>query len=453
MKKIVGVAACPTGLAHTYVAAESLEKVGKELGYEIKIETQGSGGNVELTADEIRNADVVILACDRYVDLSRFDGKKALKVNTNKASMNPKGVIEDAINGKGVEVIYAEKQENSKAEKDNPYKHLMTGINYMLPFVIVGGILIAASFAFGIHAFDETDPSYNPIAGALFNIGSNGAFGLMIVALGAGIGFSIAEKPGIVVGATIGYLAKSGGSGFIGAIIGAYIGGYFTKLLIDKWNLPKSLSSMKGYVFVPIVATLASGMIMIYVVNTPMAWLLGKVSELLSSLGETSATLLGFILGAMMTFDMGGPLNKAASAFYIGLMAEGIYWPAASCMAAGIVPPLGLALATVLFPKKFTDAKKESGKSCWVMGASYITEGAIPFAAADPKAVFPANMLGGAVASALSALFGCASMAPHGGLFCLLIPNAIQKPLMWLLAIVIGTVVSCLTVSILKKNK
>jgi len=455
VKNIVGIAACPTGLAHTYMAAEAIEEAGKKLGYNVKMETQGSGEQNKLTDEEIKNADLIIMAVDRKVDYSRFAGRSVLITSTSNAIKNAETVIKNADAGIGLQKIDAGNgatNPNSVSGKGY-YKHLMSGINLMLPFVVVGGILIACSFAFGIHAFDSTDPSYNPIAGALFNIGSNSAFALMNVALAVGISYSVADKPAIVVGAVAGFLAKNGGSGFIGAIIGGSLAGYLTKFLIDKIKVSKNLEALKGLVFVPLLASLITGFAMIFVINTPIQALLTAISNWLSSIGESNALLLGALLGAMMTFDMGGPVNKAASLFYLGLMDTGIYGPAAACMCAGMIPPLGMALATTINKHRFTIDEREAGKTCWVLGASYITEGVIPFAVADPKAVFPANMLGGMVGAAICMASGVQSLAPHGGLFVLAIPHVITNLPMFLVALVAGSLTSCAVVSLLKKKK
>lgn len=451
--KIVGITACPTGIAHTYMAAEALEKAAREMGHDIKIETQGTKTENVLSEKEIRDADVVILACDKKIDLSRFNGKKTLMVGSAKAIKNARLVIEDALSGKDVELLSTTaKKSNSSGQKTGLYQHLMTGVNYMLPFVIAGGILIAISFAFGITASDPTADNYNVLAEAFSNIGGTVAFGLMVPVLAAGIAYSIAGQQGIAAGLVAGMLAKNGGSGFLGGMVGGLLAGYLVLLIVKYLKVPKSFETLASLIIVPLLSVAITGLIMVFVVGEPVAWLLAQLTNFLNGLGTTSGILFGLLIGVMMASDMGGPINKAISTFAVGLMSTGVYEPIAACMIAGMTPPLGLALATVLFPKRFTLEEREAGKSCWILGASYITEGAIPFAVTDPIRVIPSLMAGSAVAAAMSLAFGCASLAPHGGIWVMFIPNVMNNLPMYLLSLVAGTVVTALMVSFLKRK-
>jgi len=450
--KVVGIAACPTGIAHTYMAAEGLEKAGRELGHEVKIETQGvETGNI-LTAEDIQEADIVVIAASKQVDLERFDGKRVVEVSIEQAVKNPKKVLENAIEGKNTSIfqLAAEEKEKKKSQQTGLYRHLMSGVNYMLPFVIAGGILIAFSFMFGIHAGDPKDPSYNVFAEAFGKIGGGAAFGMMVPMLAAGIAYSIAGKQGMCPGVVAGVLAKDIGAGFLGGLIGALFAGYLTVWLMKTIKMPKSVETLKGLILVPLLATGITGFFMLFVVGKPVKYLLDSLTLFLNSLDATQGILFGALIGIMMASDMGGPINKSISTFSIALMSSGVYGPIAACMVAGMTPPLGLALATVLFKKKFTLEEREAGKSCWVLGLSYITEGAIPFAVADPIRVIPSLMAGSAVAAAISLSANCTSLAPHGGVWILPIPNVIGNLPMYVLALASGMVVTCLTVAILK---
>lgn len=453
--KIVGVTSCPTGIAHTYLSAEKLEKAAKALGYDVKIETQGAKTENELTAEDIKGADAIILAVDRAIDKSRFAGRKVKEVATARAIKEPEQVIEEALAGTGLATISGEASEQSDAGAKKPslYNHFMNGVNMMLPFVIAGGILIAGSFAFGIKASTPGDPTYNPIAYALNNIGGNAAFFLMIPALAGGIAQSIAGKQGLAVGMVMGLLAKLGGSGFLGGMVGGLIGGYFTKFMVDNLGnkVPKSIAPIYQLIVVPLVSMLVVGIFFSFCIDAPVAWALNALTAWLNSLGTTSGVMFGLLIGIMMAADMGGPINKSISTFSIGLMSAGVNAPVAACMIAGMTPPLGLALATILFKNKFTEEERTNGKSCWVLGASYITEGAIPFAVADPLRVIPSCMAGSAVAAAISLGFGVTSMAPHGGIWVILIPNVISNPLVYFAAIVLGAVITALCVGLIKK--
>lgn len=451
--KIVGITACPTGIAHTYMAAEKLEKVGASLGHQVKIETQGAKVENVLSQDEINQADVVILGVDKDVDLSRFNGKKVKRVSTSEAIKNTENVIDDALNGVSTFVQQNNsEQSNSGGNRTGVYAHFMNGVNWMLPLVIAGGILIACSFAFGIKAADPNDPSFNPIAQALSVIGGDTAFALMVPALAAGIATSIAGRAGFASGIVAGTLAASGGSGFLGGMIGGLLAGYLTSALVTKVNTPKAIASLYQLIVVPLISVAVTGLAMYYVIGQPISFVLNGLTSWLNGLGSTSGVVFGLLIGVMMAADMGGPINKSISTFSIGLMSAGVNAPIAACMAAGMVPPLGIALATVLFKSKFTKEERTSAQSCWVLGLSYITEGAIPFAVSDPLRVIPSLMAGSATAAAISMGAGVTSLAPHGGIWILPIPNVLNHPLMYVVAIVSGMVVTALCLGFLKKK-
>lgn len=449
--KIIGVTACPTGIAHTYMSAEKLEVTAKKLGHSAKFETQGVKTESELTQEEINQADAIILAVDKEIDLSRFSGKNIKKVSTSRAIKEPEIIIEEALNNVGTVKVSSTENTKNTEKKPGIYNHFMNGVNYMLPFVIAGGIIIALSFAFGIHASDPESPDYNALAGALSTIGGGTAFAMMVPALGAGIASSIAGKAGFAPGIVAGLLAANGGSGFLGGMIGGLLAGYLTDILANKINIKKELASIYQLIVVPLISILIIGLAMVFLIDKPIAWVLDALTSWLNSLGNTSGLLFGLLIGVMMAADMGGPINKSISTFSIGLMSAGVNAPIAACMAAGMTPPLGLALATILFKKKFTKEERTSGQSCWILGASYITEGAIPFAVADPVRVIPSLMLGSATAAGISMAAGVTSMAPHGGIWVMLIPNVMNNLPMYLLAIVAGTVVTALSVGLLKK--
>ncbi|TKC19515.1 PTS fructose transporter subunit IIABC [Robertmurraya kyonggiensis] len=453
---IVAVTACPTGIAHTYMAADSLKQKAQELGVEIKVETNGSGGakNV-LTAEEIENAVAVIVAADTNVEMNRFSGKHVIEAPVADGIRKAQQLIDRALKqdapifkGKGTSKNDA-KQE-TRGIGSTIYKHLMSGVSNMLPFVVGGGILIAISFLFGINASNPDDPTYHPIAEALNTIGGGTAFGLMVPILAGFIAMSIADRPGFAAGMVGGLLAANGGAGFLGGLVAGFLAGYLVvglKKLLS--GLPASLEGIKTILLYPLLGIALTGFIMLYVVNKPVGALNTAISDWLSSLGTGNAVLLGIVLGLMMSFDMGGPVNKAAYVFGTGLLANGVYEPMAAIMAAGMVPPLGIALATTFFKNRFNKQEREAGKVNYIMGLSFITEGAIPFAAADPVRVIPSLMAGSAVAGALSMLFGIGLRAPHGGLF--VIPLVDGGWFMYLLAIVIGSIVSAVILAILKK--
>lgn len=448
---IVGITACPTGIAHTYMSAEKLEVTAASMGHKAKIETQGAKTENELTAEEISAADAIILAIDKDIDMSRFAGKKVKRVSTGRAIKEPELVIEEALNDEGTVKISASSKGKDKPQKAGIYNHFMNGVNYMLPFVIAGGIIIALSFAFGITASDPKSDDYNVLAGALSTIGGGTAFAMMVPALGAGIASSIAGKAGFAPGIVAGLLAANGGSGFLGGMIGGLLAGYATDFLANKINIKKQFAAIYQLIVVPLVSILVIGLAMVFLIDKPIAWVLDALTSWLNGLGNTSGLMFGLLIGVMMAADMGGPINKSISTFSIGLMSAGVNAPIAACMAAGMTPPLGLALATILFKNKFTKEERTSGQSCWILGASYITEGAIPFAVADPIRVIPSLMLGSATAAGISMAAGVTSMAPHGGIWVMLIPNVMNNLPMYLLAIVAGTIVTAVAIGLLKK--
>ncbi|GAM74977.1 PTS system [Vibrio ishigakensis] len=339
-------------------------------------------------------------------------------------------------------------QSSATEEKKGAYKHLMTGVSHMLPVVVAGGLIIALSFVFGIEAFKEQ----GTLAEALMTIGGGSAFALMIPVLAGYIAFSIADRPGLAPGLVGGMLASSTGAGFLGGIAAGFIAGYAAKFLAEKVSLPQSMEALKPILIIPFVATLFTGLVMIYIVGGPVSGIMNGLTDFLNNMGSDSAVLLGVLLGAMMCFDLGGPVNKAAYAFGVGLLASQTYAPMAAIMAAGMVPALGMGLATFIAKSKFDQSEREAGKASFVLGLCFISEGAIPFAAKDPMRVIPACMAGGALTGALSMLFGAKLMAPHGGLFVLLIPNAISPVLMYLVAIAAGTAVTGFGYAFLKKR-
>ncbi|WP_284646358.1 fructose-specific PTS transporter subunit EIIC [Paenibacillus silviterrae] len=454
MKKILAVTACPTGVAHTYMAAESLSRTAKEKQIPIKVETRGAVGvENELTPEEIAEAHAIIVAADTDVLESRFAGKPVVKVPVAQAIKNPAGLLEEALNKEAASVSedFAKKVEESKSKRSagrtGAYKHLMTGVSNMLPLVVAGGLLIALSFVFGIEAFKQE----GTLAAALMNIGGGAAFALMVPILAGFIAFSIAEKPGLAPGLVGGMLATQTGAGFLGGIIAGFLAGYVAKWLKDYIKLPRNLEGLKPILIIPLLATGITGLLMIYVIGTPVKAIMDALTLWLKSLGSTNAVLLGLLLGAMMAFDMGGPLNKAAYTFAIGLLASNIYGPMAAVMAAGMTPPLGLWLATLIGPKKFTKEERDAGKAASVLGISFITEGAIPFAASDPLRVIPSIVAGSALTGALSMFFGATLRAPHGGIFVLLIPNAVTQLLFYVISIAAGMLLTALLLNILKK--
>lgn len=448
-KKIVAITACPTGVAHTFMAAEALEEEGKRQGHIIKVETRGSvGAKNQLTDQEIAEADLVIIAADIEVALDRFNGKRLYKTSTGLALKKTEQEMNKAFSDATVFQSSGKAQSSQTEDKKGMYKHLMTGVSHMLPVVIAGGLLIALSFVFGIEAFKEP----GTIAATLMDIGGGAAFALMIPVLAGFIAFSIADRPGLAPGLIGGMLASSTGAGFLGGIAAGFIAGYSAKFIADKVSLPQSMEALKPILIIPFVASLFTGLVMVYIVGGPVAGIMSALTEFLNNMGSTNAVLLGVILGCMMCFDLGGPVNKAAYTFGVGLLASQTYGPMAAIMAAGMVPALGMGLATFLAKNKFEAGEREAGKASFVLGLCFISEGAIPFAAKDPMRVIPSCMAGGALTGGLSMLFGAQLLAPHGGLFVLLIPNAITPVFMYLVAIAAGTAVTGFTYAFLKNK-
>ncbi len=457
-KDIVAITSCPTGIAHTFMAAEGLQQAAKELGHRIKVETQGSvGARNTLTAEDIRNAAVVVIAADTKVDKSRFAGKRIHETSTKAAIGHGADVLrtalaEAAAPAPAVDYVSAVKEAKASesASRAGVYKHLMTGVSYMLPFVVAGGLLIAISFALGgIYASD--DAHKGTLAWALFQVGAKAGFALMIPALAGYIAFSIADRPGLAPGMIGGVVAGSIGAGFLGGIAAGFIAGYGTRWLNRALRLPRNLEGLKPTLLLPLGGTLIVGLLMLFVVGGPVAVVLRALEGWLKGMQSGSAVGLGALLGAMMAFDMGGPVNKAAYAFSTGLIASQIYRPMAAVMVAGMTPPLGIALATFLFRNRFTKDEHEAGKAAGVLGLSFITEGAIPFAARDPLRVIPALMLGSAIAGAISMASGVELRVPHGGAFVLPIPNAVTHVGVYLVALVAGAVVTALTLRLTLK--
>ncbi|MEQ6330181.1 fructose-specific PTS transporter subunit EIIC [Pseudomonas chengduensis] len=452
-RRLVAVTACPTGVAHTFMAAEALQQAALRMGIELQVETRGSVGARNLLDDAaIAAADAVLLATDIEVDTSRFAGKKVYRCGTGVALKQPQKTLERALSEARPlsEAAPAEgKAVASSGEKTGPYKHLLTGVSYMLPMVVAGGLLIALSFVFGIEAFKEE----GTLAAALMKIGGETAFQLMVPLLAGYIAYSIADRPGLAPGMIGGLLASSLGAGFIGGIVAGFLAGYSAKAIAHWVRLPASVEALKPILIIPLVASLFTGLVMIYLVGSPVAGMLAGLTAFLDGMGSTNAILLGVLLGGMMCVDLGGPINKAAYAFSVGLLASSSYAPMAATMAAGMVPPIGMAIATVLARRKFAQSERQAGKAAGVLGLCFISEGAIPFAAKDPLRVIPASIAGGALTGALSMYFGCKLMAPHGGLFVLLIPNAINHALLYLLAIVAGSLVTGVLYALIKQTE
>ncbi|MGE5628922.1 MAG: PTS fructose transporter subunit IIC [Solirubrobacterales bacterium] len=451
--KFVAVTSCPTGIAHTYMAAEALSIAAKELGHEIKVETQGSVGaeNVIEPAD-LKGIKAVIIAADTKVDKSRFAGLPIIEVPVKDAIKDAKGLLNKASELKETKLAEQVEEIKSKEKESRTgiYKHLMTGVSFMIPFVVAGGILIALGFVFGGIYVYKTPGTFAEI---IFSTGK-AAFGLMIPVLAGYIAFSIADRPGIVPGFVGGALASTIGAGFLGALLAGFIAGYVVVYIKKIIKLPKSLEGLMPILIIPVISTLIIGLIMMYL-GSPITALNKAMGDGLMSLNSGSRVILGLVLGLMMAFDMGGPVNKAAYVFATATLAtapNGASSIMAAVMAAGMVPPLGLALATVIAKKKFNLAEREAGKAAWALGISFITEGAIPFAAADPVRVIPSIMAGAGITGMLSMLFNCTLKVPHGGIFVLAIPGVVENLGMYIVALAAGTVVTALLLSVLKKE-
>lgn len=456
--EVLAVTGCPTGIAHTYMAAESLERKAKEMGISLKVEKNGASGIKDaLTAEEIEHAKCIIVASDRQVEMARFDGKPMIQTKVANGINKAEELLREAMSGTAP-VYHA-----SQTDKDGAasaidaadsfgrqiYKHLMNGVSHLLPFVIGGGILIALAFLF--DTFDPANAknfgSGTPLSAFLMKIGG-ASFGFMLPVLAGYIAMSIADRPGLVAGFVGGLLANQGGSGFLGALIAGFAAGYLV-LLVKKLvsGLPQALEGTKPVLFYPVLGVLFIGIAITFIINPPVSALNEWLMNSLQTMGTTSRVLLGLVFGAMMSVDMGGPVNKAAYVIGTGALATGEYGIMAAVMAGGMVPPLAIALCTTFFPSRFTEAERKSGITNYIMGLSFITEGAIPFAAADPIRVLPSCIIGAGTAGALSMFFECTLRAPHGGIF--VVPT-IGNPLLYLASIAIGSVVACIILAIVK---
>ena len=463
---IVAVTACPTGIAHTYMAAEAIEKKAKELGYQVKVETRGSAGakNV-LTDDEIAKATGVIVACDTNVPTDRFDGKKVIECQVSDGINKTEELVKRIAAGDAPVFKASGKKEASHSSIGGKesighqiYKHLMNGVSHMLPFVVGGGILIAIAFLIDGFSVDlnslpaDQRANFGTITqgAALFKGIGGTAFGFMLPILAGFIAMSIADRPGLAVGFVGGSIAANGTSGFLGALVAGFVAGYIVNLLKKIFSkLPESLNGVKPVLLYPLLGIFLIGVIMQFVVEPPIGALNTAINNGLNGLNGASAVVLGVLLGGMMAIDMGGPVNKAAYVFGTASIAAGNYNIMAAVMIGGMVPPIAIALATIFFKNKFTAEERKAGPTNFIMGLSFITEGAIPFAASDPLHVLPACAVGSAVAGGLSMAFGCTLMAPHGGIF--VVPT-IGNPLMYLVALVIGSFIACGLLGLLKKK-
>lgn len=449
--KFVAITACPTGVAHTFMAAEALQQGAKKLGYDIQVETQGSVGAKNILSDaDIANADIVILATDIEVNTDRFAGKRVYRCGTGFALKQTNKAFENAI--KEATVLESNHGQataaasHDKKEKISLYKHLLTGISFMLPMVVAGGLILAISLIFGLNPVEGT------LGGNLSVIGKT-ALTLMVPMLSGYIAYSIADRPGLAPGLIGGFLAAGPlGAGFLGGIVSGYLAGYVALFIAKKVPLPQSVESLKPILIIPLFATLITSLIMFYVVGSPVAYLFDAMKNFLNNMGTANAIAMGMLLAGMMCIDLGGPINKAAYAFTVGLLTTNTYMPMAATMAGGMVPPLGMAIATFLAKAKFDQAERDAGKASFVLGLCFISEGAISFAAKDPMRVIPSCILGGVLTGALVAYFHCELLAPHGGLFVLLIPNAINHGLLYLIAIFSGSILTGVSYALLKKK-
>ena len=460
---VLAVTACPTGIAHTYMAAEAIEKAAKAKGYQVKVETRGSGGakNV-LTAEEINKADGIIVAADTNVPMDRFDGKKVVECQVSKGINKPDELVAEIVSGTAP--VYKATNAKKEAVQDSGghqlYKHLMNGVSHMLPFVVGGGILIALAFLVDGLAFDINELTaeqranfggLTPLANLLKGQIGGVAFGFMLPVLAGFIAMSIADRPGLAVGFVGGAIAANGKSGFLGALAAGFLAGYLVNMLkkVSEKVIPESLDGIKPVLIYPLFGMLLIGLAMIFAIEPVVGALNTWLNNALGSLTGVNSILLGIIVAGMMAIDMGGPFNKASYVFGVASIAAGNYNIMAAVMIGGMVPPCAIALATILFKKKFTEAERKSGPTNFIMGLSFITEGAIPFAAADPLHVIPACIAGSALAGALSMAFNCTLMAPHGGIFVFpVVGNAV----MYVVALVAGSVLGAFLLGILKKD-
>ena len=467
--EILAITACPTGIAHTYMAAESLEKMGEQLGYKVKVETHGqSGVKNKFTKEDIKNAKAVIIAADTKVDLSRFDGKKLVKAKVADGINKPKELIEHVLSDDAK--VYHSTNKSNQEDDDikegvgtRIYKHLMNGVTHMLPFVVGGGILIAIAFLLDDYEINPANFGKNTPLAAFFKTIGDSAFNVMLYILAGYIAMSIADRPGLAVGFVGGILEVQGttfaslsdstitlvSSGFLGALIAGFVGGYIVVLLKKICSyLPNSIEGIKTILLYPVFGILLIGLFML-AINPYVASINTAINNYLTSMGTANKILLGALLGGMMAVDLGGPVNKAAYAFGTGMLASGQYEIMAAVMAGGMVPPLAIAFLATAFPRKIPKKDKQAAYVNYIMGLSFISEGAIPFASADPLRTIPSFIVGSAVTGALSMFFNCTLRAPHGGIFVI---ATIGHPLKYILAIAAGAIVSALIMAKLKKN-
>ena len=447
IKKILAVTACPTGIAHTYMAAENIEKAAIAKGYEVKVETNGSSGaeNI-LTEEEIKQADAIIIAADTKVKTARFNGKRVLFASVTQGIKEPDVLIDKALK----EPAYHEKEETQETgTKRGIYSHLMSGVSNMLPLVVGGGILIAISFMWGINSASADSDQFNQIAAWINQVGG-ASFGLMLPILAGYISYSIADRPGLAPGLVGGMLAYNGGSGFLGALVAGFLAGAVGNGLKKLFKgLPKSLDGLKPVLLYPLISIFVVGMIIVVALNPIMSEVNVIITNFLNHLGGANRILLGLVLGMMMAADLGGPINKAAYAFSLAMLEAGNYQIMGAVMTSGMVPAVGVALATSLNKKKFTQEERNAAKANYIMGLSFICEGAIPYAAADPKAIIPSLIIGSGITGALSMFFKVGCPAPHGGVFVL---PVVQNAVMFLAVIAIGVVLTALLIGVLKKD-
>ena len=453
--RLLAVTACPTGIAHTYMAAEALEEKAKQMGITIKVETDGSGGTKNApTAKEIEECEAIIVAADKNVEMARFDGKPVIQVKVADGINKAEELINEALSG-NAPIYHADhisttvESENDESVGRQIYKHLMNGVSHMLPFVIGGGILIALAFLFDDYTIDPSNFGKNTPLAAFFKTTGDTAFGFMLPILAGYISMSISDRPGLAVGFVGGALASQGNSGFLGALVAGFAAGYLMKGLRKLFDyLPDAFEGLKPVLLYPFFGLLLMALLMTFIINPPVAAINTALTNALNSMGGSSKVILGMLLGGMMAIDMGGPINKAAYVFGTASIASGNYDIMAAVMIGGMVPPLAIALATFFFKNRFTKKEQQTTLTNVIMGLSFITEGAIPFAASDPLHILPACVAGSAVAGALSMFFNCTLMAPHGGIFVI---GVISNPLGYLFALAVGSVVGMFGLALLKK--
>ena len=457
MKKLLGVTGCPTGIAHTFMAAEALKKAAEAAGAEIKVETNGAiGVENALTAADIADADCIIVACDKKVDMERFNGKPVLEVSVSHGIQHAAELVSEAVSGKvpvrggkapdGVDAMF--KIDAKPGAAHEIYKHLMNGVSHMIPFVVAGGVLVAVSFLWGIFSFDPNSDQYNPTAALLKQIGGY-SMGLMVPVLTAYIAASIADRPGLVSGFVAGTIAAATGSGFIGGILGGFMAGYLCRFLVKSLSgLPKQFEGLKSIFLVPLVSVAVIGAVMCLLAG-PVAAVNTAMMDFLSNLQNSNPIILGIVIGCMSAFDMGGPVNKAAYVTGTLLLGQGNYFFMAGVSAACITPPILIALATTIFKGKFTKDERAAGMVNYILGCTHITEGAIPFAAKSPLTVLPILMLGSSISAVLTYLMKIQVPAPHGGFLILAL---VDQPLSWVLCILIGSAVGAVIYGITRKK-